>query len=264
MENLKDLGISKRQLERIIRGRKPRIRILKKNFSDDILRIGIVSDTHLCSVQEKLNELHTFYGIMKKEGITDVVNAGDVVCGWGIYKGQENEVHTFGARNQANYVIEHYPKVKGVTTHFITGNHDQSWWNRSGVDIGELVSAKREDMVYLGQYEGNINFGGVKVRLLHPDGGGAYAISYSMQKRIESMVPGNKPDVYIEGHDHTMAYLFMRNVHGIRAGCFEGQTSFLLRKGKQPQVGGWTAEIRTGRDKKKTVLSLRATWIPFL
>lgn len=90
-----------------------------------------------------------------------------------MYHGQENEVHTFGATGQAEYVIKNYPKVAGITTYFCNGNHDLSWWKRSGVDTGDLISAGREDMIYLGQYFGEVELSGVKIHLMHPDGGGA-------------------------------------------------------------------------------------------
>lgn len=262
--NYKELGISEAQLKRIINGNKPKPKILVKNISDDVFKIGIVADTHFCSIHEKLDELHTFYAIMKKDGIKYVVNAGDLVAGWGIYKGQENEVHTFGAKNQAQYVIDNYPYVKGIKTYFITGNHDLSWWVRSGIDIGELIANKRTDMIYLGQYQADLTIDGVKVRLIHPDGGGAYALSYKAQKIAEQIPSGQKPQILVFGHWHTSHYFFYRLIHIFNAGCFECQSTMLLRKGINPTIGGWTAEVRTGNDKKKTIISLTATFIPFL
>jgi len=251
-------------LRRILAGRTAKPKVIRKNISNTTFDVGIVADTHFCSIHEKLDELHTFYAICKKVGITEVLNAGDLVAGWGIYRGQENEVHTFGAKNQAQYVIDHYPKVKGITTHFITGNHDLAWWVRSGIDIGEIISDKRPDMNYLGQYQGDIFIGGVHFRLVHPDGGGAYALSYKAQKIAEQIPSGEKPQVLCFGHWHTSHYFFYRLIHILNCGCFEGQSTFLLRKGVNPTIGGWTAEIRVGKDKKKTILSFTPTFIPFL
>lgn len=264
LSQLAELDITPAQIKRMLRGKKPKPRVLETDISDDVFTFGIVSDTHLCSTEEKLNELHTIYEIFKKRNIIEVVNAGDLLAGWKIYKGQENEVHTFGAKNQAQYVIDHYPRVEGITTSFITGNHDLSWWKLSGFDIGDMISEKRPDMKYLGQYQGELVLNGVKIRLLHPDGGGAYAISYSAQKIVEQMSSGNKPHILVLGHDHTAIYFFHRNIHVFRGGCFEGQTSFLLRKGKQPQVGGWTVKVRIAKDLRRTILSITPTFIPFI
>ena len=120
--DIKELGISKEQLKKLLAGKPRTPKIIKKNISANTFSFGIVSDTHLCSRLEKLDELHTFYEICRKEGITDIIHCGDLIDGWGMFRGQENEVHTFGARNQAEYVVKYYPKVKGIETFFITGN----------------------------------------------------------------------------------------------------------------------------------------------
>lgn len=123
-----------------------------------------------------------------------------LIDGWGIYKGQENEVHTFGVDNQIKYAVKHYPKVEGITTYFITGNHCLSWLQLAGVDIGVILEKERSDMVYAGQYQGDIDMRGVIVRLHHSDGGNAYALSYKAQKIAEQIPSGDKPHILIFGH----------------------------------------------------------------
>lgn len=256
MKEAKDVGItSDAMLQRILKGKEFKPKTLKKSFQGKHFRFGVVSDTHFCSIHEKIHELHEFYAHCKRQGVDTVVNAGDIVAGWGIYKGQENEVHTYGADAQIAYVVKNYPKVKGIKTAFITGNHDLSWWNRSGVDIGAKVAEQREDMVYLGQYEGFLNIGGVKIQLSHPDGGGAYALSYNAQKIAEQIPSGKKPHILIFGHWHTSHYFSYRNIHILNAGCFEGQSLFLKRKGINPVIGGWIIDIEVADDAKKSIIS---------
>ena len=260
---LDEFGVSESQVRKMLLARKSKKpKVLTRFFTNKEFRFGVVSDTHLCSTHEKLNELHTFYAICKKVGVKHVFHAGDLVAGWGIYFGQENEVHTFGAAGQADYVIRHYPKIEGITTYFITGNHCLSFFKRSGVDIGELVVAKRPDMIYLGQCQGDVEVNGIKFRLLHPDGGGAYAISYRGQKIAEQIPSGQKPDVLMLGHYHVSNYFWYRNMHILNCGSFEGQTLFLLRKGINPAIGGWicTAKKGNGRDR---VLAFETSWVPF-
>ena len=264
MELWKELGVTKKQLLRILGGRKTKPKILKHNISDKVFTFGVVSDTHLCSTHEKLNELWTFYEICRKEGIKVVVHGGDILCGWKIYKGQENEVHTFGVDNQVRYFIKHYPKVEGITTYFITGNHDLAWLQLAGVDIGNIIEKERLDMVYVGQYQGDVDMRGIIVRLHHADKGNAYALSYNAQKIVEQIPSGDKPHIMIFGHYHTSHYFFYRNIHIINAGCFEGQTLYLIRKGINPTVGGWTVRVRVAEDKLKTILSITPTFIPFV
>lgn len=57
--------------------RKPKPKVLKRFLSDKDLEFAIVSDTHLCSRYERLNELHTFYEICRKQGIKIVFHCGD-------------------------------------------------------------------------------------------------------------------------------------------------------------------------------------------
>ena len=138
-----------------------------------------------------------------------------------------------------------------------------SFYKKSGVDIGTVIANQRPDMEYLGQYQADLTIDNLKIRLLHPDGGGAYAISYRLQKIAEQIVSGNKPHILVGGHTHTSLYFFYRNIHIISAGCFEGQTSFLLRKGINPAVGGWTVKVRIANDKKKSVVAITPSFIPF-
>ncbi len=261
MKILEEYGISEAELRRILQGKKKKPKILKKHITDKTFKFGIVSDTHLCSNEERLDELHTFYSICKKEGITEIVHSGDLIAGQGIYKGQENEISAFGADNQVAYAVENYPK--GITTYFITGNHCLSYWKQNGVDIGEMVASRRKDMVYLGQYQGEIELGGVRIRLIHPDGGMPYAMSYRGQKLAEQIPSGRKPHILILGHLHTSYYFHYRLMHVFGAGSFEGQTSFLLRKGINPNIGGWIIKVHIATDKKKSVVSITPSWIPF-
>ena len=259
---MKELGISKEQLRKLVRGKKSNPKILKQDLSDDTFKFGIVGDTHLCSIHEKLNELHTFYEICRKEKIEVVVHAGDVLAGINVYHGQEFEVHTLGAKKQVDYVAKNYPKVKGIKTYFILGNHDMVYWHRMGIDVGDMISTQREDMVYLGQYQGDLFINGIDIRLVHPDKSGAYAVSYNLQKMAEQIPSGKKPHIFIAGHYHTSLYFFYRLIHLFQAGCFEDQSLFLLRKGINPTIGGWTVKVRIAKDK--TILSITPTFIPFI
>ena len=90
------------------------------------------------------------------------------------------------------------------------------------------------------------------------------ALSYKAQKIAEQIPSGDKPHILLFGHWHTSHYFFYRLMHILNCGCFEGQSHLLLRKGINPTIGGWTAEVRTARDKKHTIISFTPTFIPFL
>ena len=262
-KKIKELGLTERQIKDILLyKKKPKPQILKRFITDKDLQFAIVSDTHLCSRYERLNELHTFYEICRKQGVKIVFHCGDEIDGNGMmYRGNLSEIHTYGADRQVQYFVDNYPKVKEIITYLITGNHSLSFYNDNGVDVGLKIANKRDDIIYLGQYEGNIEINKVKFRLIHPDRGVAYAISYSMQKYAEQIASGNKPDILLAGHFHTSVYFWYRNMHIFQCGTFQGQTPFLARKGLNPAIGGWICKVKLG--KVDRVVALESCWIPF-
>jgi hypothetical protein len=160
------------------------------------------------------------------------------------------------------------PKVKGVTTHFITGNHDNSFKKEIGLVPGPEIAAVRPDWKFVGQDIGTVTLkarGGFQFRvmLVHPDGGTSYATSYRLQKMIESISGGQKPDMLAEGHFHKALTLpNYRNVYGVESGSFVSQTPFMARKGIAAAVGGWIVTV-TLNDRKRLTSRINTTWIGF-
>jgi len=247
MKKLTKYGLTEKEIERILVKRyKPKIRKLNALYKDcKEVKIGIVSDTHLGSKYEDVQALHSFYELAEHEGVSCVLHAGDIIQGERLYRGWEYETHTFGADAQVNYVKEIYPQ--NLKTYFITGNHDLSYWKSVGVDIGDLLDS--ENLIYLGQLQADIKIGGAKFRLMHPDGGGAYALSYKAQKIAEQIASGQKPNVLILGHWHTIHYFYYRNINIFNAGSFQKQTPWLMRKGINTTIGGWIITFRFQKGK---------------
>ena len=157
-------------------------------FTGTVHRFGVISDTHLGSLFADKALLNYAYEVFAEEGIKTVLHAGDLCDGMRMYKGQEFELSEFGCDAQINLVINEYPKHKGMTTYFITGNHDRSFWKLAGTEIGDKISIQRPDMVHLGHQEADIKIGDgdaiATVRLCHPDGGTAYAICYDDKTEV--------------------------------------------------------------------------------
>ncbi len=263
VENTKDIvkdkyGLTPKQLEKVLVAQKSTaIKPLKVNPGKKY-KFAAVGDTHLCSKEERLDALNAFYDMCVKEGVTDVYNAGDLIAGQGVYRGQEYEIHTFGADNQVRYFVENYPRRKGITTHFVTGNHDYIYYKQIGLDVGRMIDQCRDDMNYLGVFQADIMYEGIPlIRLIHPDGGMAYAMSYRMQKYVEQISSSKKPRIIISGHQHTAVWFFYRNIYVVQAGAFEGQTMLILRKGINPTIGGWIIEIQLSDDKHKSIISFK-------
>jgi len=221
-----------------------------KPWKGRLYKIGVVSDTHLGSRYQQLTSLHKFYKICQEENIREIFHCGDILDGQHIYKGQEYELFMHGVDAQVNYAIENYPDHNDITTYFICGNHDESHYKLSGVDVGQQIAKERKDMKYKGFHGAYFNIKGVNIYLHHGDGGVAYARSYKAQKLIEQMSPENKPHMMFLGHYHVGCHLPMyRNVYLWQMPCFQAQTPYLLAKGLEPELMGLIVSFRISEGK---------------
>ena len=228
----------------------------------ETLKFAIIGDTQLGSKYTQWTHLRNFYDICEEEGITDVYHTGDITDGLKMRTGHEYELYAVSADDMLNDVVLHYPKRKGITTHFITGNHDASIYKHVGYDIGEAISRQREDLEYLGRDCAVVHLTpNCKLELRHPWDGTAYALSYKIQKMIETMESDSKPNILAVGHYHKAEYLFYRNVHALQTGCFQGQTPFTRGKGISVHLGGWIVTIKV--DKTGTIKSFEPRFIPY-
>ena len=115
------------------------------------IRFGLMGDTQINSKYTQITHLHTLYDIYAREGIKTVYHTGDMDEGEQMRQGHQYECYTQGADDHTDEIIKVYPKRTGITTHFITGNHDASMIKHCGYDIGRGIAEKRGDMKYLGR-----------------------------------------------------------------------------------------------------------------
>ncbi len=232
-----------------------------KSYDGKWFKFGFITDTHLGSRYERRDLLNAAYKIFKKEKIEIVFHAGDMVEGERMFRGQEYEIHTHGAVSQANYVVDNFPKFKGITTYFITGSHDLSFWKTAEIDVGDIIATKREDMIYLGQEEKDVSLGGIIVRLVHPGKGNAYALSYQIQKYIESLSGGQKPQILLFGHYHKSEFLpCYRNIFTLQGGTLQSQTGFMRRNNLAAHIGFWICSFCKN---KKSVVRFNAEFFAY-
>lgn len=226
------------------------------------IKIAIMGDTQIGSKYTQWTHLKNFYDICQEEGIKDVYHTGDVTDGLKMRPGHEYELYEVSADEMIDDVVANYPKRDGITTHFITGNHDASIYKQIGYDIGMAIASKRSDMKYLGRDCAVIYLTpNCKLELRHPWDGTAYALSYKTQKIVESMESDSKPNILAVGHYHKAEYLFYRNVHVLQSGCFQSQTPFTRGKGISVHLGGWILTIKVEADG--TIKSIAPQFIPY-
>ena len=212
---------------------------------DKIIRFGLCGDMQMGSKYTQITYLHNFYDICAKEGIASIYNTGDITEGEEMRLGHKYECYCQGADAYLDEIVRNYPKRDGISTSFITGNHDHSLIKRAGYDIGKAIARERDDLKYLGQSYATIHLTpNCKMDIFHPTDGSAYALSYKIQKQLDGMQGGQKPNILAVGHYHKAEYLpIYRNVHAFQTGCFQAQTPFMRGHQLAAHVGGWIVEI---------------------
>jgi hypothetical protein len=227
----------------------------------ETIRFGLMGDTQINSKYTQLTHLHQFYDICAAEGIRTVFHTGDIDEGEQMRPGHAYECYEQGADDHVEEIVRVYPRREGITTYFITGNHDASLYKRAGMDLGKAIAARRPDMVYLGRDCAVVNLtDNCTLELRHPWDGTAYALSYKPQKIIEAMEADSKPSILAIGHYHKVEYLFYRNVHCFQTGCYQSQTPFTRGKGISVHMGGWIVEVTV--DKAGNIVAIKPQLVP--
>ena len=262
---VKNKGLSSRELSLLLKSpRQTKVSSRTYNHSQTgHVKIGIISDTHIG--QEHFDEeLFAFAGkTFKKEGIKTVYHAGDILEGMSGRDGHVYELAQIGFSNQIKEAQRLFEKhLKGFDIYGITGNHDH-WYkqrNNGGVSVGEEFEQRVDNFTFLGENEADIKLAPkVIMKLFHPGDGTAYATSYKMQKLIESLEGGKKPQIIVEGHYHKALYMYNRGVHGIEAGTICGQTGWMRGKKIPAHKGFWILDIDSD---KKGVQAFRPSFYP--
>lgn len=225
------------------------------NNSTDLSRVlpsegvfGVISDTHLGSVAERLDIVNKAFDRYAEVGVQVVFHQGDVTDGWAEYRGHINFVKVYGSQPQALRVIKSWPKRDGITTYMIAGNHDMDSYSKDKVDRLSLVThgfthegkeyEGRKDIVYVGQYSHTyILPQQVTIHCLHPRGGNLYALSYKQQKRSEAMDRNLRPDLQLSGHYHVFNHCWLNHTHFISCPGMQDSTEFFVRLGLARSVG---------------------------
>lgn len=221
------------------------------------IRFGVIGDTHLGSLYFREEYLLAYYEYCASIGIDTVYIAGDVTDGIKVYRGQEFELRDVGLAAQVKRcgVVWNRLNKTGVKTKFITGNHDQSFKSVAGAPVGQMI-ADATGAEFLGEEQGRVDYhtpnGTFELMLIHPGGGSSYALSYRLQKIIESLEGGTKPDLLAAGHYHKSIVMpTYRNVMGLLTGTFQAQTPFMARGGLAAHVGGWCVDVTVGKAHKR-------------
>ena len=235
----------------------------------DTIRFAVASDIHIGSKYFLKDYFTDFIHKMHARGVRLILGPGDILDG--VYRHSRWEESHHGYQDQANYAVEVMPRLPGLKYVMISGNHDQTFEEATGIDVVQSLpmafrSAGRTDFEMVGARGAYLRLmppgsrgRGVVVELWHPGKGTAYALSYKLQKHVEGYAVGQKPDMVFAGHWHQQCYFTTRGVHAFSSGTWHGGMSpFGKMLGGAPSIGGWEIEVKL--TKQGTVREVSPTW----
>lgn len=164
----------------------------------------LISDTRFGSKYQQLSRVNDAYLQAWDLGYDKVILLGDISEGLYSKKNSYYQTLFLGTTDeQAEYIINHYPYIEGMTTYFITGDQDITHTSKNGIDIGRLISERREDMIYMGNMRCLLNIRKMTILAQHLKIGAfdrAKTISLKQQDFISAMRSEDRVDMILDGH----------------------------------------------------------------
>lgn len=215
---------------------------------DKHVRFGAFSDAHIGSTCFREDIFEHAVNTFKEKSVDFVVNVGDTLEGMSGREGHIYELSHRGYSEQMRAFKEQFEQFDDIPVYSIEAQNSHSGWYNSkanaGVNIGEELEKASDPYIFMGYDDIDLQLdSGLTIRLTHPGGGTAYAISYQAQKYIESLSGGKKPHIIVQGHFHKAMYFYFRNIHFFDAGCLQEQTIFLKKKRSPAMLGYWVIDI---------------------
>ena len=212
-------------------------------------KIGVIADTHIGSKTFDPESLAYFYEVCEEEGIDRVIHAGDLFDGETTYVYQNLDQNLPSYKEQFNWILRNYPKHPGIYTYVISGNHDMNIYKKHNINPIQEISKVRPDIRYSGDYLTTFTKCGVVIDVVHCDGSG---VAEPMNK-LRTLIHGldHDVDIYIMGHLHQSMELhsYGRVGYAVLPGCFVKPSTYTIRKGYNPTVGGYILDITKTGDK---------------
>lgn len=214
-------------------------------------RFAIVSDTHAGSHFAQESALRHFCRYAAERGkhpetgerikpVDFLLHPGDLTQGSDrMHRDQPYQIHVHGADQQLDYAIRTLPAV-GIPWYVIGGNHDDSFLD---VNVARRICSARDDLIYQGRSAVYLTIGNMKVYMMHPSGGKAYADSYRPQKIAEALPLDKRVNLLVMGHWHGYDVGQSHGITRIQAPCFQAQYPWLAAKALFPIIGGLIVEV---------------------
>lgn len=259
---LSNCELTDKELEIILKSkRKGKKKTKRFSLGNGHMRFLVVSDQHYGSSYSSETAHNASVQVAKDSSVDGILFPGDFIEGMSNREGHIYELEDVGVSAQLTKAVSRLNDYGDIPKYGITGNHDD--WSKKKSDQGFEVGPYLEDHVnafeFLGEYDGELWLNDkVKIALTHR-GNTAYALSYSLQKRINALEGGTKPSILLNGHIHKAFYMPYRNIHAMESGTLQRQTPFMAMKGSPAMVGFWEIDICFN---KYEVTAFTPTWYP--
>lgn len=119
------------------------------------IRFVAISDMHLGHKKDDLSLINGVYDYCSANRIHIIFNSGDFFEG--VYSDRKESSFDF-PMDQMSYGLKNYPYCNDILNFMVLGNHDASYCNEHGINIKEVIEARRGDIIPLGYGFGSINF----------------------------------------------------------------------------------------------------------
>ena len=241
---------------------------VKIDFPEDHVKFLAFADAHMGHKCYRPDIMEKMGKDAKRQHCDFAINAGDTIEGMSGRDGHFYELTHFGATEQMDYFVEQFAKLR-LPVYSIEAQDSHGGWFHSkgnmGLDIGKELELRCDNYKFLGYDEQDLLLeNGLKIRLRHPGGGTAYSLSYKLQRYIESISGGQKPEMLFQGHFHKSEYLFYRNIHAYDAGTLCEQTPFMKKIGTPAHMGYWIVDVKINKNgDRKTVERVNNQFVPF-
>ena len=221
-------------------------------------KIGIMTDTHIGSKYSISQNIIDAIERFERDKCEMIIHPGDVTEGYSGREGHVYECTHFGFDSQLAEATRIFSHLR-LPLYAIDGNHDRWGMNKLGANIVKAIDMAVPNFHHIGSDMATMKVGSATIMPWHGEDGSSYATSYRIQKIIESLQGGTKPNILLCGHAHKYAVIFERNIHAIACGSMQFQTSWMRGKRLASHTGYIEIEFE---ECDGSIISFTTTFLP--
>jgi len=253
---------TKKELQALIASKNNSIKYTKtirRDFDGDVITFAHITDTHIGSIYFSPIDFEAMINECEREKVQFICHSGDVTEGLSHRPDHYYQCTHIGYEAQLQYAVKLF-SLTDIPVYMIDGNHDRWFIKSAGAKIVKNICDKLKHCIFLGHDNGKVITNGVTIELFHGEDFSSYATSYRIQKLIEAMEGGSKPNVLLAGHTHKQGYFFERNIHALTGGALSYQSAWMKSKRMACHTGFWIIKMCV---KEKEIKWLSPRWYPF-